>query len=214
MNTLNISVDKLPRILRRELDPGADALNGWEEDEIPVAPKLKRSERGLSKPKKMTAEEYYAKTQEDNRIDSFRKSSALADPLFTSVELTPPKIDPVEIEKYEKWIKPKLLKFLWIIREGLHQTDAALIMGWDPKVVEGWIANNQFNLDTCIKTAKLEHKMFHVSRTNAAGYGYQASTWMLERRYKDEYSKEVKITTKTENENSQVIKFGDREIHF
>jgi len=213
MKTLRIGVDQLPRILRRELDPGADALNGYDEIEIPPAPKLKKEDRPKRITKVMTAEEFYAKEQEDNSIESFRKSSALANPLISHVELIPPS-NPLENEKYERFIKSKLLNFLWMMREGLQQSDAAEIVGWEPDDVAVWIAHNKYNLARCVKAAKLEHKAFHISRTNAANYGYQASTWMLERKYKDEFSKEVKITTKTENENSQVIKFGDREIHF
>lgn len=213
MKTLNIPVDRLPRILRRELDPGADALNGYDEIEIPPAPKLRKEERPKRLTKVMSAEEFQLRKDEDNSIESFRKSSALANPLLNSVELIPPS-DPFENEKYERWIKPKLLNFLWMCREGLSTSDSAQIVGWEPEDVERWIQNNVYNLAKCVRAARLEHKAFHVSRTNCAGYGYQASTWMLERRYKDEYSKEVKITTKQENENSQVIKFGDREIHF
>lgn len=211
MEKLRISLDKLPRILKRELDIGADALNGFEENEIPKPPKLK-----YKKPDITTAEVFALKELENNSIDSFQKSSALAFPLYGPVELDAP--DPLnhfeDYGKYTKFLKPKLLKFLWIIREGLSVSDAAELVGWDPDDVQSWINSNKGNLGKCVKTAKLEHKAFHISRTNAASYGYQASTWMLERKYKDEFSKELKIVSKTENENSQVIKFGDREIHF
>ncbi len=213
MNGLRITLDSLPRILRRELDPGADALNGWDEDEIPKAPKLKTGERAMQKLGVLTAEQFREKQDEDNSIDAFKKSSSLANPLLTNIELTPP-ANTSEHEYYERWIKPKLLKFLWVVREGLTHTDAAKLLGWKPEKVEAWIAHNTYNLAVCVDTAKLENKVYHVSRVNGAHYGYQASAWMLERKYKDEYSKELKITTKTENENSQVIKFGDREIHF
>lgn len=207
MNNLRITLDKLPRILKRELDPAADILNSYDEDELPPRIYLKRDTRDKEEKR---VQLWKDSLQAKGRRPLF-ETSVLAEPIFSPIELDEPRNE--EEAKIARFIKPKAERFLWVIREGLSIADACKIVGWKYENVLKWITDNRGNLGKCVEVAQIEHKVFHASRVNNAEYGYQASTWMLERKYKDEFSKEVKITTKNEGEE-QIIKFGDKEIRF
>lgn len=208
MTNLRITLDKLPRILKREWDDGANALNGFTKSELPAAPKLKMDRRNL-------VDVYRRATEgEDNGVNEIYKTSALSKSILGPIDIHYPlPNDIAECEKFDRHIRPKLEKVLWILREGMDLKIAALGLGLDYDTLSDWVNNNTFNMGVCANQARQEHRIFHVTRTNSSEYGWQASTWMLERKYKDEFSKEVKIKT-SDDSPKQKIKFGDREIEF
>lgn len=185
---------KLPRLHR--MDDG-NALLAFEPDEVPPAPRLKRS----------TAVVKWLEANSIAEREEKLQQSVLYNSLFNEVDLDVPDHGLI------KYAIPKLQRFLAIIRTGLSIRDAAEIMGWNPDNISTMVSNNVHNLGACVKAAKSENKFFHVSRMANHDYGHQSSAWLLERMYRDEFGKELKVTP-GKTEGDQIVKFGDREIKF
>jgi len=185
---------KLPRLHR--VDDG-NALHSFDEHEIPKAPRLKRS----------TAVVKWLEAESLAEREEKLKQSVLYHSLFNEVDLDMPN------NALSKYALPKLQRFLAIVRTGLSIRDAAEIMGWDPDNISTMVSANTHNLGACVKAAKGENKFFHVSRMANHDYGHQSSAWLLERMYRDEFGKELKVTP-GKTEGDQVIQFGDKQIKF
>lgn len=80
------------------------------------------------------------------------------------------------------------------VSNGLKLSDAASMIGFSPKVVSSWNRSNYCNFKYALEKAQVMHKAFHLTKINKADRFWNASAWLLERKYKDEYSKEITIT--------------------
>ena len=78
------------------------------------------------------------------------------------------------------------------IRLGLSLSDSAKRHRLNPDVVRHWYDDNFGNFKEAVEREKSQHKYFHVARVTKADdpNGWRASSWLLERRYKEEYGKE------------------------
>ena len=190
---------ELPRI-DRALD--GDVLLGYRKEEIPaqlITLKRTRNTKAL--------QEIYRDIFEEVDLTTGKIRGVLDAPLMNEVELRLP-------DNYiGRYNKPKLEKFIAILRNGLNLKDACLLMGWNPGVISQYIMDNRYNLGRVVEAARLEYKLFHVRRLNNHDYGHQSSAWMLERTHRDEYGREVKVTAKNDVPD-QVFQFGDKEIRF
>lgn len=189
-----------------------DVLNSFDEDEVPPAIRLKRPDDFKVEPTKNVVMIGKGNTQ----VSEFLASSALHNSITGNIPLSDdlPDADQVIIGGYvSKYTKRRMLTFLQAIREGLSVVQASRLIGMDPDMMQNSIEENRYNLKICVEIAKEEHRLFHVKRVNNSEYGYQCSTWMLERKYRDDYGREVKITNGSDAPK-QKVKFGNREIEF
>lgn len=81
------------------------------------------------------------------------------------------------------------------IKIGMNLNDCAKLLRLPTHRVTNWYNTNYCNFRIIIDEAMATNKLIHVSRvTNAKdNLHVKASSWMLERRYKEEYTKETII---------------------
>ena len=77
---------------------------------------------------------------------------------------------------------------------GMTLADAANLIMFPPSHVARWYANNYGNFKHAADNAKAKNKRHHIAQVTKAGKNWGASAWVLERRFKEEYSKEMTIT--------------------
>lgn len=80
-------------------------------------------------------------------------------------------------------------------RLGLKLEDCAYLVGLKPDVVNRWYSTDYGNFAEAINEQRAVNKKLHVSRVQAAknNLRVKASSWYLERKYKEEFSKEVTV---------------------
>ncbi len=78
---------------------------------------------------------------------------------------------------------------------GLNLHDCAYLVGLLPEVVSDWYRRNYCNFREVINAAKVINKKLHLGRVQNAkdALKVKSSTWYLERRFKEEFSKEVTV---------------------
>ena len=100
------------------------------------------------------------------------------------------------VTKYNKKIVEELCDH---IASGLTQKDAALLVGITTSCFHAWIENHE-EFEEAVQKALSQFKQTHLSIIlGAAKDGtWQASAWMLERRFKDEWGRKqyIDMTTK------------------
>ena len=81
------------------------------------------------------------------------------------------------------------------IKVGMTLHDCACLVGLKPSIVKGWYNRNYCGFAEVVDTAMALNKRLHIGRIHQAKDRTQvnASTWWLERKHKDEFSKEVTV---------------------
>lgn len=77
------------------------------------------------------------------------------------------------------------------IQSGLTLIDTAKLLKMPARVVNNWYNKNKGNFKYAVDEALARNKRHHVVKVQK---GDKASAWWLERKHKDEFSKEVNIT--------------------
>jgi hypothetical protein len=103
---------------------------------------------------------------------------------------------PEEAEQAEQNFHPKIVQeILDNIRVGLSLPDCAYLVGLVPARVERWYRDNYCNFADSVNTNIALNKRLHIGRIQNAKHALKvkASSWFLERKYKEEFSKEVTV---------------------
>lgn len=106
---------------------------------------------------------------------------------------------------------------LYDIQLGLTLDDAAKRVGIKPTTVKSWYDSNYGNFYNAVEKAKVDNKALHLGRMVKADnmIHIKASAWLLERKHRAEYGKEVNMNlTPNIPEEKQIFKIGDKEIAF
>ncbi len=85
-----------------------------------------------------------------------------------------------------------LEKILSAISQGLTQRDAATLAGISEDTLSLWKRDSDFSEQ--IRQKEIEYKLSHIENiTVASKKSWQASAWILERKFKDEYSLKTRL---------------------
>ena len=78
---------------------------------------------------------------------------------------------------------------------GLTLSDCAYLVGLQPPVVEKWYRDNYCNFREAVNSERVVNKKLHIGRIQTASDALKvkASSWYLERKFKEEFSKEVTV---------------------
>jgi len=81
------------------------------------------------------------------------------------------------------------------IKIGMLLPDCAKLLRLPPERLKKWYTSNYCNFQVIIDEALATNKRIHVGRISLANNALhiKASTWLLERKHKEEYSKEITI---------------------
>lgn len=112
------------------------------------------------------------------------------------LEIKLPALPPLEEQNSDGYM-PEILEAIYkSIVFGLTLADAAKLLRLNPKKLLNWYNNNYYEFQTFIDEALTINKQIHVRRVTVATEGIQvkSSQWWLERRYKEEFTKETVIT--------------------
>ncbi len=103
------------------------------------------------------------------------------------------------------------------IQLGLSKDEAAIRVGIKPSTLHSWYERNFGNIKTVIDKSKIDNKVLHLSRIVDAKDELKSKNakWTLERKWREEYGNESKLSIKPEQiAEKQIFKIGDQEIEF
>ena len=103
---------------------------------------------------------------------------------------------PSEDEQIATGFTPAIVtEILDNLKVGVSLVDGAYLVGLLPKVVNRWYSENKGGFADAVNTAIAMNKRHHIGRVTKAedSLKVKASSWFLERKYKNEFSKEVTV---------------------
>jgi hypothetical protein len=77
------------------------------------------------------------------------------------------------------------------IQIGLTLSDTANRHRIRPSLLKSWYKTNHNDFAVAVDKAKAENKHKHLKRVHDGDHKWKSSSWYLERKFKDEYSKEI-----------------------
>lgn len=102
--------------------------------------------------------------------------------------------------------------FLSHLKIGLSVPEAIIVCKLPIKEMQDFINENVDGIQFEIAQAMIQKKVIHLNRITKGEKNWQASAFYLERRYKEEFGKEVKVNSETTTR--QVMDIGGKEIEF
>ena len=98
---------------------------------------------------------------------------------------------------------------------GLTLAEAAVRQGLDVDLVGHWEATNTGNFGKVTAATIVEFKRYHLEKVRNGTFNYNMSTWILERKFRDEFGKQSTIIVDDKIQKTrQVMKVGNKEIVF
>lgn len=102
---------------------------------------------------------------------------------------------PSEAEQTATGFMPQIVEALLSnLSVGMTLADVSNLVLFPPSIVERWYKTNYCNFRHAADNARAKNKRHHITQVTKAGKNWGASAWWLERKYKEEYSKEMTIT--------------------
>lgn len=98
---------------------------------------------------------------------------------------------------------------------GLTLAEAAVRQGLDIDVVGHWEATNTGNFGKVTAATIVEFKRYHLEKVRNGSFNYNMSTWILERKFREEFGKQSTIIVDDKIQKTrQVMKVGEKEVVF
>lgn len=98
---------------------------------------------------------------------------------------------------------------------GLTLAEAAVRQGLDVDLVGHWEATNTGNFGKVTAATIVEFKRYHLEKVRNGSFNYNMSTWILERKFRDEFGKQSTIIVDDKIQKTrQVMKVGEKEVTF
>jgi len=162
------------------------------------------------------------KNKSKKKIFKRKKSKALIpvtkkDPgEFNSISVTSPEHPKsTAITSYKALPSEIVQKVLNLIQIDFSVREACDRVGVAYDYFSNMVGQNIDGLGQRVRTAKLTPKLIHLQRIHQGARNWKASAWFLERAYREQYGREITISSEDkEGKKKQILKIGDQVIEF
>lgn len=98
-----------------------------------------------------------------------------------------------EDSRYQEfcYTKQVVSKIIELMKSGASKKDAASYVGIPLSTVNWWAKHNHGNFAIAVENAEAHAKVHNILKIQSGGKGWQASAWLLERKHKEEYAKDM-----------------------
>ena len=126
----------------------------------------------------------------------FKKPATAPLPVTIPEDTTPKElVFPDKGEQARNSFTPEVVgDLLKSIQLGLTLADASGLVKLKPSMVQGWYNRNYCNFKFAVDEVRAKNKRLHIARVQGGQKAWQSSAWWLERKHKQEFSKEITVT--------------------